>query len=145
VKQIGIDKRCQDHQKNNGQEDPNAAKETCQHDGKAANYPKTTGKPVGSVPVFFIIQCPGDLYADGVILLAFRQVIADDRKQKSHQYRHHHFYPHFFSQCHCISDRVQHRRQHRNDPKHQMHNLFGVVILFGIRAGTQCAQPLSRQ
>lgn len=48
-------------------------------EGDAYNRPEPTGKAVGFPPVVLAGQCPGNLDAYGVILFAFRQIVADDQ------------------------------------------------------------------
>ena len=43
---------------------------------------------MGCIPVCFAGECPRNLYANGIILAAFRQIVADKQKQKSQKYDH---------------------------------------------------------
>ena len=69
VEPIGVEERGKYHQKHNTKENPEAAEEACQHDHKSTDQPEPTGKAVGPVPVFLAVKRPGNLDADGVILL----------------------------------------------------------------------------
>jgi len=135
VEQIGIQKRRDDHGKYNAKEDPEAAEKSGEHDDDAADYPKPTGKAVCPVPVFFAVEGPGDLDADGIVLLALGQVIADDRKQQTHKHRHDHFYPDFLAQSHRIGNGIEQIGDHRDDPQNQMQNLLWMIVFLGIGTG----------
>ena len=145
VQDIGVDKRRQDHQKNDFEEDPKAAEKTGEHDHQTADDPKPAGEAVGFVPVFFAVQRPGDLNTDGVILLAFGQVIADNGKHKSHKHRHDHFHPHIVTHGNDIGGGKDQVRQHRDDPKDQVQNLVGVIVFLRIGGGAKHTEPLKCQ
>ena len=69
MQEIGVKERYKNHHKDNGQEHPNATEEAGEHDQNTAHGPEPAGKAVGLVPVFFVVEGPGDLDTDGIVLL----------------------------------------------------------------------------
>ena len=120
VEYIGIDKGRYDHGERADQENPERAKKAGQHDQKTAYCPEPAGKAVGPGPVFLAVQSPGDLDADGVILLALGQIIADDGKYETYEDRHDHFHGHILAQSGCVGDHEQQVRNGGDEPKDQL-------------------------
>ena len=145
MQDIRIDRGCQNHDQDDAEEDPEAAEETGQHDHNAANGPEPAGEPVGLVPVFLVVQCPGDLDAHGVVLLALGQVIAHDGQHKTHKNGHDHLHPDRLTQSRQIGEGAQKNAHNGNDPKYQLQDLVRVIFLLGVGGSTQNAQPLDRQ
>ena len=144
VESVGVDEGSDDHGQQHGEDGPEG-EAARHHDHQTADHPKSSGEAVGAVPVFFAVQRPGNLDADGVVLLAFGQIVADDDKQQTHKQGHHHIHGHIAAQRGNIGNGKEHQLQHRDDPQHQMQDFGRVVIFLGIGTGSQYAQPLESQ
>ncbi len=145
VQNIGINKGRNDHQQHNRHEDPNGAGKAGGDDRKAADDPKPARKAVGLVPVFLAVKGPGDLDADGVILLTFGHIVADDHKQQTHKHRNKDLDSYRYTKNDAVGGRIKHKGQNRNDPEDQLQDLSAVVFALGIGKCAKNTQPLGSQ
>ena len=87
VIQVRIGRGQQDHSRDQDQEHHRIAQQTRNRQSqqrRAAYHPQPSAKTMGGVPVFLVVEGPGQLDAHGVALAALGQVIADDDEGHAH-------------------------------------------------------------
>ena len=139
IKKIRIENGGENHHKHKGEEKPAAADEAGECHQQTADNPKEAGEPMGFVPVCLAVQRPGQFDADGVALLALRQIIADDHKQYTDQNRCDGRNVKILVPCGRKNHAENHQRQQGDDPKDEALHLAGMVFIFGVCCGDQNA------
>ena len=85
---------------------------------------------------------PRQFETDRIILFAFGQIISDCNKEQSEQHGNEELHTYAFAHCGGISKGRQNDAQCGNDPKNQMQNFFGMVLLFGIGKRNANGKPM---
>lgn len=144
VEQVGINRGREDKYQGDAQEQERVPQEGSNHNDRTAGCPYPAAEAMGLVPVFFVVQGPGELNADGVALLALGQVVSDVEEHAAQQQAH---------KCWGAQEGViaqgggvnqsRHQRGHRwADPQHQIQDLGALSVGFGIGGSTQDADPM---
>ena len=84
---------------------------------KTANEPDFSGKPVGFHPVFFVLECPSDLDAQGAILLDLGHIIAHKGEQNTQESRQEAGKMHFHTKGHPVQKTAYKKAEARDDPE----------------------------
>ncbi len=86
IEDVGVNHRNKGKRKKNDQHSGKGngfRQKGCDEDKDAADDPEFACEAVCMVPVFFIKECPLDFDADGTVLTAFWEIVAEDDEHKS--------------------------------------------------------------
>ena len=109
-----------------------------------AQHPNLSCKPVRSIPVLRITQCPWQLDTNCIILAAFRQIVADDNEYHTEQQIGHKIDIHPWPvQSRTINRNPHKNRNNRANPKHQSINLTADISPSWINACNNGSEPMA--
>ena len=87
---------------------------------------------MGTIPVFFAVQGPGQFDANGIVLFAFGKVISQSNEQNTHQSRNDTADRNFNAHCRGKGDRRYNQRQYRDAPFRDQYDAAAQISAFGV-------------